>query len=86
MKGQIMNFEDKQIVFPEDDDSDIIIVNEDISRNTIDSSENKMTKDNVDDIDRQLDPETTVFTTTKTRYEFEIILRKYENVVEWIIY
>ncbi|KAG7296503.1 hypothetical protein JYU34_020277 [Plutella xylostella] len=66
MKGQIMNFEDKQIVFPEDDDSDIIIVNEDISRNTIDSSENKMTKDYVDDIDRQLDPETTVFTTTKT--------------------
>lgn len=36
MKGQIVNLDDKQIVFPEDDDSDIIIVNEDYSRNAID--------------------------------------------------
>ncbi|XP_063833977.1 ADAMTS-like protein 3 [Ostrinia nubilalis] len=32
-KTRVINLEDKQIVFPEDDDSDIIIVNEDYNRN-----------------------------------------------------
>lgn len=32
-KTHVINLEDKQIVFPEDDDSDIIIVNEDYNRN-----------------------------------------------------
>ncbi|XP_061705546.1 protein madd-4 isoform X3 [Cydia pomonella] len=36
IKAHIINLEDKQIVFPEDDDSDIIIVNEDYGKNTID--------------------------------------------------
>ncbi|CAH2058374.1 unnamed protein product, partial [Iphiclides podalirius] len=35
LKTHIVNLQDKQIVFPEDDDSDIIIVNEDYNRNTI---------------------------------------------------
>ncbi|CAG4995382.1 unnamed protein product [Parnassius apollo] len=34
-KTHVVNLRDKQIVFPEDDDSDIIIVNEDYNRNTI---------------------------------------------------
>lgn len=34
-KARVINMEDKQIVFPEDDDSDIIIVNEDYHRNVI---------------------------------------------------
>ncbi|XP_047036539.1 ADAMTS-like protein 1 isoform X4 [Helicoverpa zea] len=34
-KTHVINMEDKQIVFPEDDDSDIIIVNEDYNRNVI---------------------------------------------------
>ncbi|XP_072946588.1 protein madd-4 [Epargyreus clarus] len=37
-KTRVVNLEDKQIVFPEDDDSDIIIVNEDYNRNTIQES------------------------------------------------
>lgn len=32
--NRILNYEDKQIVFPEDDDSDIIIVNEDYAKQT----------------------------------------------------
>ncbi|KAL4719844.1 hypothetical protein ACJJTC_014427 [Scirpophaga incertulas] len=34
--SHVVNLQDKQIVFPEDDDSDIIIVNEDYHRNNID--------------------------------------------------
>lgn len=32
IKTRVVNFDDKQIVYPEDDDSDIIIVNEDYNR------------------------------------------------------
>lgn len=34
-KSHFFKIDDKQIVFPEDDDSDIIIVNEDYNRNVI---------------------------------------------------
>ncbi|CAK1547829.1 unnamed protein product [Leptosia nina] len=34
-RTHVINLDNKQIVFPEDDDSDIIIVNEDYNRNTI---------------------------------------------------
>lgn len=36
IKGKIINLHDKQLLFPDDDDNDIIIVNEDYSRNTDD--------------------------------------------------
>lgn len=35
-KAKFLNLEDKQIVFPEDDDSDIIIINEDYHKNSLD--------------------------------------------------
>ncbi|XP_026315930.1 ADAMTS-like protein 1, partial [Hyposmocoma kahamanoa] len=41
----VVNLEDKQIVFPEDDDSDIIIVNEDYSRNSIEAREPESLRD-----------------------------------------
>ncbi|XP_053620196.1 protein madd-4-like isoform X4 [Plodia interpunctella] len=43
----VINLEDKQIVFPEDDDSDIIIVNEDFNTNSIEEERVKY-DDNVD--------------------------------------
>lgn len=44
-KTHILNLEDKQIVFPVDDDSDIIIVNEDYNRNTIEDVTTENTKE-----------------------------------------
>lgn len=44
-KTIVVNLEDKQIVFPEDDDSDIIIVNEDYSRNSIEAREPESLRD-----------------------------------------
>lgn len=44
-KTHVINLEDKQIVFPEDDDSDIIIVNEDYNRNVIEDVHVESLKD-----------------------------------------
>lgn len=49
-QAQVVNFEDKQIVFPEDDDSDIIIVNEDYSKNTIDGGRVESVKENINEL------------------------------------
>lgn len=49
-QAQAVNFEDKQIVFPEDDDSDIIIVNEDYNRNTIDGGRVESVKENINEL------------------------------------
>ncbi|CAG9568729.1 unnamed protein product [Danaus chrysippus] len=38
-QAEVVNLQDKQIVFPYDDDSDIIIVNEDYNKKTFDSTE-----------------------------------------------
>ncbi|CAG9792565.1 unnamed protein product [Diatraea saccharalis] len=48
--SHIVNLEDKQIVFPEDDDSDIIIVNEDYNRNSIEQNTVQNLKE-LDDIE-----------------------------------
>lgn len=50
IKTHVINLEDKQIVFPEDDDSDIIIVNEDYSKNGIEEErvQNLKDSDNVE--------------------------------------
>lgn len=37
-KTRVVNLQDKQMMFPEDDDSDIIIVNEDYNRNSIENN------------------------------------------------
>ncbi|XP_039752542.1 protein madd-4 isoform X1 [Pararge aegeria] len=50
IQAQIVNLEDKQIVFPEDDDSDIIIVNEDFNRNTIEEDRMESLKEGIGDL------------------------------------
>ncbi|KAI8423839.1 hypothetical protein MSG28_012849 [Choristoneura fumiferana] len=50
IKTHVINLEDKQIVFPEDDDSDIIIVNEDYSKNGIEEERVQNLKD-TDDVE-----------------------------------
>jgi hypothetical protein len=43
--SKVVNLRDKQIVFPEDDDSDIIIVNEDYNRNKIEDATTRTLKE-----------------------------------------
>lgn len=50
IQAQIVNLQDKQLVFPEDDDSDIIIVNEDFNRNTIEENGVESLKQNLGDL------------------------------------
>lgn len=38
-QAEVVNLQDKQIVFPYDDDSDIIIVNEDYNKKTFESTD-----------------------------------------------
>lgn len=49
-QAQIVNLQNKQIVFPEDDDSDIIIVNEDYNRNTIEEGRVEAVKQDIGDL------------------------------------
>ena len=49
-QAQVVNLQDKQIVFPEDDDSDIIIVNEDYNKNIIEESQAESVKKDVGDL------------------------------------
>ncbi|XP_049881211.1 protein madd-4 isoform X2 [Pectinophora gossypiella] len=50
-RTKVINLEDKQIVFPEDDDSDIIIVNEDYNKNTIEDGTVERLKEDYGDTD-----------------------------------
>ncbi|XP_075985885.1 ADAMTS-like no long nerve cord [Anticarsia gemmatalis] len=56
-QAHVINFEDKQMVFPEDDDSDIIIINEDYNRNMYEEGRVESLKHFAE-------------TTTETRYEY----------------
>lgn len=49
-QAQVVNLQDKQIVFPEDDDSDIIIVNEDYNKNTIEEGRAESVKQDIGDL------------------------------------
>ncbi|XP_059062707.1 protein madd-4 isoform X1 [Achroia grisella] len=49
LHSHILNLEDKQIVIPEDDDSDIIIVDEDFNSNTIEEGKVDELKNELDD-------------------------------------
>ncbi|XP_038218162.1 protein madd-4 isoform X2 [Zerene cesonia] len=58
-KSEVINLDNKQIVFPVDDDSDIIIVNEDYNRNTIEEDYGKTQKDAGDIVESTTAVETT---------------------------